>query len=76
MNSPLKPIWQSYQVTCDCLKIAQQSIEKDNREYLKKTTFDCASKYESKSWIQSSRMDSVNYRISMTHPEPPDVTHP
>lgn len=63
MNSPLEPIWQSYQVTCDCLKIAQQNIERENLEFIQKTSFNYASKNEAKTWIQSSRMGSDHYVI-------------
>jgi hypothetical protein len=55
-------MWQTYQVTCDCLKVAQRSVSKDRR-LLSKTQLITMSEEQSGEWISKSRSDSDDYII-------------
>ena len=63
MSSPLDPIWQAYQVTQDCLKIAQRSVAKEEIRLLDKTSFLTVSKDEAQNRIQHSHTDADDFVI-------------
>ncbi|MDI6792367.1 MAG: hypothetical protein QME81_05795 [bacterium] len=65
MNStnPLDPIWQAYQVTRDCLKIAQKMVKKENYELLNRTQFINASQEKAIGWITRSHDESDDFVI-------------
>jgi len=62
-NTSLDDIWQTYQVTCDCLKVVQRSIAKKDRRLLSKTQFFTISEEQAGGWISKSRRDSDDYII-------------
>jgi hypothetical protein len=56
-------IWQTYQVTCDCLKVAQRSVLKKDLRLLSKTQLITMSEEQAGDWISKSRSDSSDYII-------------
>lgn len=63
VNGPLDQIWKSYKVTCDCLKVAQRSIARDQTHLLNRTDFLNFSKDQSEDLIMKSRETSDDYVI-------------
>jgi len=62
-ENPLGQIWDSYQVICDCLKIAQRGISKRDVSLLNRTNFLTNSEEESKNLVKKSRNDADDYAI-------------
>jgi hypothetical protein len=62
-NTLLDCIWQTYEVTCDCLKVAQRSVSKKDLRLLNKTKFITISEEQAGDWISKSRKDSDDYII-------------
>lgn len=59
----LDHIWQTYQVTRDCLKVAQRSVSKKDLRLLNKTKFISMSEEQAEDWISKSRNDSDDFII-------------
>ncbi|MGZ8245612.1 hypothetical protein [Methylomagnum sp.] len=62
-HSSIDEIWQSYQVSLDCLKIATRSIDRNQAELLKKTNFLGHSIPEARLLIDVSRSNANDYVI-------------
>ena len=62
-NTLLDYIWQTYQVTRDCLKVAQRSVSKKDLRLLSKTKFIGMSEEQAGNWISKSRNNSDDYII-------------
>ncbi len=62
-ESPLDPIWESYKVICDCLKIAQRGISKKDIRLLNKTNFLTNSEEQAINQVVKSRTDANDYVI-------------
>ena len=63
VKTPLDPIWESYQVICDCLKIAQRGVSDKNMRLLNKTNFWSSSEEDAKNQIKKGRSDANDYVI-------------
>lgn len=65
MNSEtrLDQIWESYQVICDSLKIAQRSVSQKNLRLLNKTVFLSSSEEDAENQIKKGRTDANDYVI-------------
>lgn len=57
-SNPLDPIWNTYQITRDCLKVAQRSVSNEKTDLLNRTQFIGAQKEEAEDWISRSRSES------------------
>ncbi|MEW6378465.1 MAG: hypothetical protein AB1611_02525 [bacterium] len=57
-DNPLEPIWQAYQVTRDCLKVAQRAINKQQPSFLGGTQCVGIPQQEATQWIVMSRDES------------------
>ncbi len=62
-SARLDRIWESWQITRDCMKIAQRSIDRGYKEILGRTGFLMLSSKESENLIMKSREDSDDYLI-------------
>ena len=62
-DNPLDPIWQAFEVTRDCLKVAQRTVNRSDTYLLKATQFIGNSKQESSEWIKKSRNESEEFII-------------
>ncbi|QTA90254.1 hypothetical protein [Desulfonema magnum] len=62
-ETPLDRIWESYQVMCDCLKIAQRGVVEKNMRLLNKTGFWSSSEEEARMQIKKGRSDANDYVI-------------
>ncbi|MEA1968772.1 MAG: hypothetical protein U9N77_11220 [Thermodesulfobacteriota bacterium] len=62
-ENPLDPIWESYQVICDCLKIAQRGISEKNERLLNRTNFLANPEDQSINQVKNSRTDANDYVI-------------
>lgn len=57
-SNALKPVWNTYQITRDCLKVAQRSVIKEKTDLLNRTRFVGAQKKEADGWILRSCSES------------------
>jgi len=55
-KTQLDRIWESYQVMCDCLKIAQRGVIEKNMRLLKKTGFLSSSEEDARNQMQKAEM--------------------
>ncbi len=62
-ETPLDQIWESYQVMCDCLKIAQRGVSEKNIRLLNKTNFWSSSEENARNQIKKGRSDANDYVI-------------
>jgi len=62
-KTPLDRIWESYQVMCDCLKIAQRGVSEKNMGLLNKTNFWSVSEEDARHQIKKGRSDANDYVI-------------
>ncbi|MCP4110449.1 MAG: hypothetical protein GY749_33835 [Desulfobacteraceae bacterium] len=62
-ENPLDPIWESYQVICDCLKVVQRGISKKDIRLLNRTNFLASSEEHSINQVKKSRTDANDYVI-------------
>ena len=62
-DNQLDPIWKVYEVTKDCLKIAQKIVNRGNEYFLSETEFIGSSAQESKERITKSRREADDFII-------------
>jgi hypothetical protein len=62
-DTPLDRIWKSYNVMCDCLKIAQRSVFQKDMRLLNRTDFWSISEEDAKNRIKEGRSDANDYVI-------------
>jgi hypothetical protein len=62
-DNPLESIWRTYQVTRDCLKIAQRTVRRADARFLRGTDFLGDSSQVSAERIQRSRNESDDFVI-------------
>lgn len=62
-DGPLDQIWQSYQVLCDSLRIAQRTVSRDNIALLNSTVFMTDLKDRATDQIKKGRNDVNDYII-------------
>jgi hypothetical protein len=62
-DNPLEPIWRTYQVTRDCLKIAQRTVQRADTRLLRGTDFMGDLSQASTERIQRSRNESDDFVI-------------
>lgn len=62
-DNPLDPIWKVYEVTKDCLKVAQRTVNRSDECLLRETEFIGNSAQQSMEWITKSRSESDNFII-------------
>ncbi|TYT74474.1 hypothetical protein FIM25_09990 [Desulfobotulus mexicanus] len=62
-NNVLDNIWQSYQATIDCFKIAGRSVKREEYQFLAKTNFIGTSPEKVDELIRKSRSDADDYVI-------------
>jgi hypothetical protein len=54
-ENPLDPVWKQYEVTKDCMRVAQKTLEASNESFLRGTGFAGTSYRESTDWIARSQ---------------------
>lgn len=62
-DNPLNPIWKVYEVTKDCLKVTQRTVNRSDECLLRETEFIGNSVQQSMEWITKSRSESDNFII-------------
>ncbi|MCK4814596.1 hypothetical protein KA005_02405 [bacterium] len=62
-DNPLDPIWKVYEVTKDCLKVTQRTVNRSDECLLRETEFIGNSAQQSMEWITKSRSESDNFII-------------
>ena len=63
LENPFDPIWKVYEVTKDCLKVAQRTVSGCDDRLLRETQFIGTSVPESTEWIARSRSESDDFVI-------------
>lgn len=54
-DNPLDPVWKQYEVTKDCMRVAQKTLEASRESFLRGTGFAGASYQEATNWIRRSQ---------------------
>jgi len=54
-DNPLDPVWKQYEVTKDCMRVAQKTLEASHELFLRGTGFAGASYQEATDWIARSQ---------------------
>ncbi len=62
-ETPLDQIWESYQVMCDCLKIAQRGVSRKDMHLLNRTNFWTSPEEQAIQQIKKGRSDANDYVI-------------
>lgn len=62
-DNPLVPIWEAYQITKDCLKVTQRTVDRESEHFLKDTRFIGTSKDDATNKIGKSRSEAEDYVV-------------
>ncbi|MBN1974359.1 MAG: hypothetical protein JW787_12020 [Sedimentisphaerales bacterium] len=62
-DNPLLPIWEFYQITGDCLKVAQRTINRENEYFMRDTGFIGKSIEDATDKIVKSRRETEDYVV-------------
>jgi len=62
-NNPLDPVWKQYEVTKDCMRIAQKTLQTGHELFFRGTEFAGTSYQEATDWIRRSQNELEDFLI-------------